>query len=84
LKWALLPDSGVWWYDEGTVFVPCISKNPARDENMEEIEEIQQTLMKRIEEARLAGAKEFSRELRTSKAALKALTELLAEMRLSG
>lgn len=50
---------------------------------MEEIEEIQQLLITRIAETKLAaGAQAHRRELKTSRAALKALKQLLAEMRL--
>ncbi len=50
---------------------------------MEEVEEIHQSLMQRIEEIRLSGAKGLRRELRTSRSALRALKALLEEMRLS-
>ncbi len=49
--------------------------------NIEEIEKVQQTLMERIAEARIADAQNYRRELRTSRAALRAINKLLAEMR---
>ncbi len=50
---------------------------------MEELEKIQRTLMQRIDEVRVYGAHGNRRELRTSRAALKAINELLADMKLS-
>ena len=50
---------------------------------MEELKQIQEKLMKQINEVEhCLGAEQYSRELRTSKAALKGINKLLARAKL--
>jgi hypothetical protein len=51
---------------------------------MEELKQIQEKLIKQIEEAeQCSGAEQYRRELRTSRAALKGINQLLARAKIA-